>query len=151
MLDRCLKEVTENQRLPSMGSGWTRLRDWDHEDDRVRLRHYRHRDSGLVALFTQSMPDRRVIACGNGVHRFVAGSRLVAATEAWAEVETAAGRLVDTGREDGLGRNLEPVPGQIRSYLWCGLRGAASVRLDLSEFPPARMEIAAAPRCDQRG
>lgn len=150
MVERCLEEVTESPRLPSMGPGWKRNMFYDGDDDTYRLRAYEHRATRLIAVIHQRMPDRQVKSCGTSIWRHFPGTEVAPATEAWIARETAAGRLTDTGRRGGAGRD-GPTPGQTWTYLWCGPNGAAQIEFDLSDFPPAAMNVYRADSCKAEG
>jgi hypothetical protein len=150
MVERCLSEVTSNQRLPMMGAGWRRNSFHDSDDTSYRVRSYEHRDTGLIAVFQQDMPDRTLQSCGTSIWRHLPGAAVAHATEAWISRETAAGRLTLTGTRDGAG-GKGPVPDGTRIYLWCGPKGAAQIEFDLSDFPPAAMDVYRADSCKAGG
>jgi hypothetical protein len=152
LLDACLSMMDRRVLVPSLGKTW-RPQGFGEKIGRTeRLRDYIHRPTKALARLQHDREARRVSFCGTSIFRTFPASAVRAATEDWAKAETEAGRLTDTGREAGLGRKLEPVAAQVWTYRWCGPNGgAASIRLEMSEFPPARMDIYRKDSCAEEG
>ncbi|MBL4915815.1 hypothetical protein [Szabonella alba] len=142
LLDACLALMDRRVLVPGLGKGW-RSQGFGAEIAKGEwLRDYTHRPTGALAQLQHHREMKRVDFCGTSIFRHFPASAVMAATEGWVSAGIAAGWLTDTGRETGLGRDLEPVAGMVWTYQWCGAKGgAASIRLEMSEFPPARMDI----------
>ena len=152
LLETCLAMMDRRVLVPTLGKHWRPKGFGERIGESERLRDYVHRPTQALARLQHDREARRVSFCGTSIFRTFPASSVRAATEDWARAEIAAGRLTDTGREEGLGRKLEPVEGQVWTYRWCGPNGgAASIRLEMSEFPPARMDIYRKDSCAEEG
>jgi hypothetical protein len=152
LLETCLAMMDRRVLVPSLGKHWRPKGFGERIGETERLRDYVHRPTQALARLQHDREARRVSFCGTSIFRTFPASAVRAATEDWAKAETEAGRLTDTGREEGLGRKLEPVADMVWTYRWCGPNGgAASIRLEMSEFPPARMDIYRKDSCAEEG
>lgn len=152
LLETCLAMMDRRVLVPSLGKHWRPKGFGERIGETERLRDYVHRPTQALARLQHDRAARRVSFCGTSIFRTFPASEVRAATEGWVGRETAAGRLTDTGRKDGLGRELQPVAGQVWTYRWCGPNGgAASIRLEMSDFPPARMDIYRKDSCAEEG
>lgn len=152
LLETCLAMMDRRVLVPSLGKHWRPKGFGERIGETERLRDYVHRPTQALARLRHDREARRVSFCGTSIFRTFPASSVRAATEDWAKAETEAGRLTDTGREEGLGRKLEPVADMVWTYRWCGPNGgAASIRLEMSEFPPARMDIYRIDACAEEG
>ena len=148
MLERCLSEMDRPAIASSMGMGWSRQERHEIAPGREQ-RTFRHRDTRAHAEMEIDRAARQVTSCGTGVVRHFPGPQVEAATDAWEAAEIATGRIVAARREPGFGRTPDPIPGLVRIYDWCGRTTGAVIRLELSDFPPARMDVTRRPPCEQ--
>jgi len=152
LMETCLAMMDRRVLVPSLGKGWRPQGFGEQIGKNVRLRDYIHRPTKALARLEHDREARNVTFCGTSIFRTFPASEVQTATESWAAAEIAEGRLTETGRETGYGRKLEPVEGMVWTYRWCGPKGgAAKIRLEMSEFPPARMDIYRIDACAEEG